>query len=138
MSSKPRIIKDYEKLSSEIQEQIKLAYPFGFSRNLVTYKDRENKIVSALPFETDDFYYLVRMTDKQAKDIIKDDTDYDDDGILKTSVRDGYMDKYSDVDYMSDYVDDGATDDSSSDSDDYDAYKDVKDVADEEDDDDDE
>lgn len=136
MSSKPRILKDYEKLDNKIKEQIKLAYPFGFSKNLITYKDRENKIVSALPFETDDFYYLVRMTDKQARDIVKDDTDYDDDGILKTSVRDDYMDKYSDLDYMSDYIDESA--DGGSDSDDYDAYSDVEDVADDEGDDDEE
>lgn len=136
MSSKPRILKDYEKLDNKIKEQIKLAYPFGFSKNLVTYKDRENKIISALPFETDDFYYLVRMTDKQARDIVKDDTDYDDDGILKTSVRDDYMDKYSDLDYMSDYIDESA--DGGSDSDDYDAYSDVEDVADDEGDDDEE
>jgi hypothetical protein len=135
MSSKPRILKDYEKLDNKIKEQIKLAYPFGFSRNLLTYKDRENKIISALPFETDDFYYLVRMTDKQAKDIVKDDTDYDDDGILKTSVRDDYMDKYSDLDYMNEYIDEGgAAEEDTSDSDDYDAYKDVEDVADDEDD----
>lgn len=134
MSSKPRILKDYEKLDNKIKEQIKLAYPFGFSRNLVTYKDRENKIISALPFETDDFYYLVRMTDKQAKDIVKDDTDYDDDGILKTSVRDDYMDKYSDLDYMNDYIDEGVAEEDTSDNDDYDAYKDVEDVADDEDD----
>jgi hypothetical protein len=60
--SKPRVIKDYDKLDPAIQEQIKLVYPTGFSDHLIFYFDKEGKNVSALPFETDDKYYLIRMT----------------------------------------------------------------------------
>ena len=62
IQNKPRVIKDYEKLDPEIQERIKLEYPSGYSDNLIYFNNKEGKRVSALPFETDDKYYLVRMT----------------------------------------------------------------------------
>lgn len=103
---KLRVIKDYEKLDEDIQEQIKLIYPNGFSQFLISFTNREGKLVSALPFETDDKYYLVRMTLKEAKQIIDEDEDYDDDGNLKDETREEYEDKYSDLDYISDNIED--------------------------------
>ena len=96
--NKPRVIKDYEKLELQIQEQIKLEYPNGFEKNLITFKNIEGKFVSALPFETDDRYYLVRMTRAEAKEIIEEDEDYDQDGKLKEEVVDEYTEKYDDSD----------------------------------------
>ena len=49
--NKPRIIKDFEKLSEEIVTQIKLEYLYGFDKKLVNFKNKEGKFVSALPFE---------------------------------------------------------------------------------------
>ena len=80
MSNKPRVVKDYERLDPDIQEQIKLTYPYGFAKHLIQYKNAEGKFVSALPLETDDRYYLVRMTLIEAKQIIEDDDDYDESG----------------------------------------------------------
>ena len=94
-NSKPRVIKDFEKIDEIVQEQIKLEYPEGFSGHLVTFTNREGYIVSALPFETEDKYYLVRMTIQQAIDIIEDDDDYDADGVLKEEVKLDFEDKYS-------------------------------------------
>lgn len=95
-SSKPRVVKDYEKLDPEVLEQIKLEYPRGFKRNLVTFKNAKGDTVSALPFETEDRYYLVRMTVKEAAAIIEDDDDYDDDGNLKSRVKLAYAAKHED------------------------------------------
>lgn len=106
-SSKPRVIKDFEKLDGHLQEQIKLAYPYGFSDSLIHFYDKEGKKVSALPFETDDKYYMVRMTVAEAKAIVEDDDDFDDEGNLKDDIRDDYENKYSDISYMSDYIGDG-------------------------------
>ena len=103
---KPRVIKDYEKLDLMVQEQIKLAYPYGFAKNLIVFTNKDGVKVSALPFETDEKYYLVRMTKEEAHDIIRQDDDYNDLGQLKEEVKDDYEDKYSDLDYMSDYVSD--------------------------------
>jgi hypothetical protein len=106
-SNKPRVIKDFEKLDPEIQEQIKLVYPDGFFNHLVYYTNREGHSVTALPFETDDKYYLVRMTIIQAKAIIEEDDDYDMEGNLKDDAREKYEDKYSDLDYLSDQIPEG-------------------------------
>jgi len=99
--NKPRVIKDYDKLDPAIQEQIKLVYPTGFSDHLLYYFDKDGKNVSALPFETEDKYYLIRMTLSEAERIIEDDDDYDDDGFLKDHVREEYEDKYADMEYPS-------------------------------------
>lgn len=96
MTDKPRIIKDYDKLATEVMEQIKLQYPYGFQKHLITFKNPQGQFVSALPFETDDRYYLVRMTKAEAREIIEEDDDYDVDGNLKDEVRSDYEDKYDD------------------------------------------
>ena len=43
-ANKPRVVKDYEKLDEAIKEQIKLAYPFGFTTSLIKFKNREGKM----------------------------------------------------------------------------------------------
>ncbi len=83
MNSKKRVIKDYESLPEDIKNGIKMTYPRGFAQHLVFYTDRNGKRVSALPFETDEVYYLVRMTVREAVQIIEDDEDYDSEGILR-------------------------------------------------------
>ena len=99
--SKSRIIKDYNKLDKRIQEQIKLTYPEGFSQHLITFLNKDGKYVSALPFETDEYCYLVRMTQDEADNIINTDEDYDDTGILKDEVKEIFINKYADLDYLS-------------------------------------
>lgn len=101
-ANKLRVIQDFEKVSKDIQEQIKLVYPNGFSQHLIEFKDKEDKTVYALPFETDEKIYMIRMTVKKAIQIIKDDTDYDDDGILKDEIKEKYEDEHSDVEYLAD------------------------------------
>ncbi|MGE4587212.1 MAG: hypothetical protein AB7D05_07710 [Mangrovibacterium sp.] len=104
-SSKPRVIKDYEKLDEAIKEQIKLVYPNGFSQHLISFTNKNGLLVSALPFETDEKYYLVRMTTQEAIDIISEDDDYDDEGTLKDESREAYEDKYAELDYIPDNID---------------------------------
>jgi hypothetical protein len=97
--SKPRVIKDFEKLEDDIQKQIKFAYPSGFYQNLISYVDKDGNKRMALPFETDEKYYLVRMTIQEAKDIIDEDEDYDSDGLLKIDVQEEYADKFGDSEF---------------------------------------
>lgn len=99
-NQKPRVIKDFDKLDVEIQEQIKLKYPDGFYAHLITFTNKEGNKVSALPFDTEEKYYLVRMTIQQAIDIIEDDDDYDDDGYLKEEIKLDFEDKYADEDLL--------------------------------------
>ena len=123
-ASKPRVVKDYDKLDEAVAEQIKLQYPHGFRRNLITFKNAQGDTVSALPFETDDRYYLVRMTVKQAQQIIAEDDDYDEDGRLRPKVRQAYEDKYGDEDDDEDADGDDAALDLDLDDDGADGYED--------------
>lgn len=97
---KPRVIKDYEKLAPELQEQLKLVYPEGYSQFLIEFVNKEGDIVSALPFETDDKLYMVRMSKRKATQIVEQDEDFDEEGNLKTDIKEEYEYKYSDVDYL--------------------------------------
>ena len=81
--SKKRIVKDYDKLPSNILDQVKIAYDEGFVDHLVSYTNAEGKNVSALPFETDEIFYLIRMTQKEAERIVEEDDDYDEEGNLR-------------------------------------------------------
>jgi hypothetical protein len=131
-TSKPRIIKDYDKLDPEIQEKIKLEYPFGYSENLITFTNKDGLIISALPFETEDKYYMVRMTAREAVRIVEDDDDFDDDGILKEGIKEEYESKYAEVegvdevpDDLDDDFDDDYDDDVDDDADDDDPDDDI-------------
>jgi catalase len=105
-TNKPRLIKDFNKLSKDIQEQIKYLYPEGFSQHLIRFTNKDGLLVSALPFETEEAYYLVKMTVEEAKTIIEDDEDYDSEGLLKEESRDEYASKYAEVDYLAEKTDD--------------------------------
>ena len=123
--SKPRVIKDYEKLDPAIQERIKLEYPSGYSESLIYFNNKEGKRVSALPFETEDKYYLVRMTVYEAEKIIEEDDDYDSSGSLKSSAKEEYESKYSDDEFLvaedvAEDVADDVADDKYDDDDDFD------------------
>lgn len=100
-TNKSRVVVDYEKLNDKLVEQIKLVYPSGFSQHLISFINSQGKKVSALRFETFEKIYLIRMTSEMAEQIIEEDSDYDDEGILKDRVREQYEDEHADVDYLS-------------------------------------
>ena len=79
MITKPRVVKDYEKMDESVLDLLMKTYPMGYEKHLVKFQNREGKWVSALPFETEDKYYLIRMTVLEAQEIaIKKKEDEDD------------------------------------------------------------
>ncbi len=86
--SKKRVVKDYEDLSEDIVRLVKMKYPTGYADHLVSYTDKEGKKVSALPFEADDTHYLIRMTVLEAKRLVEEDEDFDDEGVLRGDFSD--------------------------------------------------
>jgi len=116
--NKPRIIKDYNKLDKELQQQIKLVYADGFADNLIHFFDKDGIKITVLPFETEDKYYMLRMTENEAVQIVDDDEDFDEDGFLKNEVKQNYEDKYADLDHIADQMSDDDADDSYDDDDD--------------------
>ena len=95
--SKPRIVKDFEKVDEDVIALIKLKYPRGFEKHLVQFKNHKGEFISALPFETDSHYYLIRMTRKDAEEIINEDEDYDDDGNLTDEAKDRLEDQLEEI-----------------------------------------
>ena len=67
MQAKKRVVKDYDKLPEEVINLIKIEYPRGFVKNLVKYTNKDGLQVSALPYETEDMYYLIRMSAMEAR-----------------------------------------------------------------------
>lgn len=96
---KKRVVKDYEALNPEILALVKQTYPHGFSTNLVSYANKDGVRVTALPFETEDVYYLIRMTEKRAKEIIENDDDYDDAGNLIDGTYDSENEEEDPIEY---------------------------------------
>jgi DNA-directed RNA polymerase subunit delta len=70
-------------MPDDIIQQVKLKYPSGYESHLVSYTNAEGKVVTALPFATDSIYYLIRMTIAEARKIVRDDEDFDDEGVLR-------------------------------------------------------
>ncbi len=80
--SKPRVIKEFDKLDEEIKQAIFQKYPFGFDRYIITFKNHKKQLVSALPFETEEFQFMIKMTRAEANEIAQawDEEDNEDDG----------------------------------------------------------
>ena len=101
-SNKPKVIKSYNKLEKELQQQIKLMYADGFAENLIHFFDKNGLKITVLPFETDDKYYMLRMTENEAVAIVEDDDDYNDEGFLKDAVKQKYEDQFTSLDQIAD------------------------------------
>ncbi|NNC83305.1 MAG: hypothetical protein HKN79_06985 [Flavobacteriales bacterium] len=94
MDNKPRVVKDYDTLDPELQEKVKLAYPFGFEDHLITFYNSHGETVTALPYDGEEKVYLIRMSKTLAAKLIRLDDDYDDDGNLRSDVKEEYEEKY--------------------------------------------
>jgi DNA-directed RNA polymerase subunit delta len=78
-SSKPKIVKDFDKLPKEVQAAIKAEYPNGFSHKLINYTTPKGEKVLALPFDGEEYDYLVRVTIMESRNVVRDDDDLEDD-----------------------------------------------------------
>lgn len=58
---KKRIIKSYEQLSEEMVEKLKEKYPDGFEDRTITFTNPRGEIEVAVPFETEEIYYLIKL-----------------------------------------------------------------------------
>lgn len=84
--NKLRVIKDYEKLEKAIQNQIKEAFPYGFSEDLISINSKDGSLVRALPFETDDRIYLVKFPSGHTS-IVEEEDDDSNDEIIQSNKK---------------------------------------------------
>lgn len=92
--SKPKVITVFEKLDDDIKQQIKLHYPQGFEKHLISFKNHKKHLISALPYETIDKHYLVKMTRESAQQLIIADEDYNENGMLIIAKKEEYEKKF--------------------------------------------
>ena len=94
--SKTKIIKAYDAIGDELKIKLRLEYPYGFDKRLISFKNAKGKLITALPYETEDRQYLIKMTSAMAAAIVSSElklssTTEDDeelDGIVMDVVED--------------------------------------------------
>jgi hypothetical protein len=82
--NKKRIIKDYDQMPADILLKLKNQFPQGYQEHLLRFNNADGELVSALPFETDETFYLVRMNVSGGYQIIEDDVEDDFDALPET------------------------------------------------------
>ncbi len=76
---KKRIIVDYKTLPHEILEKLAITFPDGFDGNVIKFKNAKGDTISAVPIETEDAYYMVKVS-VQLQQMVEDvelDTEYE-------------------------------------------------------------
>lgn len=92
--NKLKVIQTYEKLSKELQREFKQMYTDGYSEHLVEFTNAKGEIVLALPFETDDKYYLIKMSHRKIQ-TVSDDLDQEiDETKLDEELKSKYKEEY--------------------------------------------
>jgi hypothetical protein len=74
--SKKRVIKDYEKLTQELKSLLNETYPGGIAESIKSFTDVQGKLFYAVPLETEDDYFLIRLPSKMIN--VKEEDEEDD------------------------------------------------------------
>lgn len=80
-SAKKRLVTSFNNLALELQEAVKAAYPLGYTDYMMRIDKPNGDFFFAVPFETEEISYLVKI-DVKIDDVSGDDDDkdyYDDD-----------------------------------------------------------
>jgi len=64
---KRRVIKSYENLSTELQEMLDEKYKYGYSNAIVRLNNAKNETFFAVPLETEDAIYMVKVQPEKPK-----------------------------------------------------------------------
>ena len=59
--TKKRVIRDFDKLGKSFRKKVLKSFPNGFNRDSITYLSIQGKSVAAIPYETEDTFYLLRL-----------------------------------------------------------------------------
>lgn len=79
---KRRIIVDYKNVTNEILDLFTDRYPYGYDEgDIIRFKNAKGEMVRAVPFETADTKYLIKVSvqmDQQIEAFLEDDDNDDD------------------------------------------------------------
>ncbi len=83
-SDKKRVIVDYKNVTKEILDLFTDRYPYGYEdEDIIKFKNAKGENVKAVPFETKDTKYLIKVSvemDAKIEAFMDDDDDDDDTG----------------------------------------------------------
>lgn len=84
-SEKKRVIVDYKNVTQDILELFTERYPYGYEEeDIIKFKNAKGEMVKAVPFETSDTKYLVKIgveMDRKIEAFLDDDEDTDSDNV---------------------------------------------------------
>lgn len=83
ITRKKNLVTSFHNLAPELQEAVKAAYPAGFSEVMMRVEKPNGDFFYAVPFETEEVAYLVKIDVKIDDASIDDDKDFFDDEELK-------------------------------------------------------
>lgn len=64
-------------MPNELLMQLKSRYPMGYNDHLLRFTNAQGESVSALPFETEETYYLVKVNSTSTYHILDEDDQVD-------------------------------------------------------------
>jgi hypothetical protein len=76
---KKRVIKSYEKLDQAMKDLLEEAYPSGFTGNVIRLTNAQNETYFAVPLETEEANYLIKVPLESMKGKSSSDDEDDDD-----------------------------------------------------------
>ena len=77
-TAKKHIVTSFHNLTPELQEAVKAFYPLGFTEAMMRIDKPNGDFFYAVPFDTEEVAYLVKIDDKAHEE---DDKDYYDDDL---------------------------------------------------------
>ena len=77
-NAKKRLVVSFKNMTPELQEEVKAAYPLGYSDYMIRIEKPNGEFFFAVPFETEEISYLVKIDDMSGEE---EDKDYYDDDL---------------------------------------------------------
>lgn len=100
--AKKHIVTSFHNLTPEMQEAVKEKYPLGFTDSMIRVDKPNGGFFYAVPFDTDDVAYMIKIDVKIDDSAQDDDKDYYDDDLKGADELQGGDDDASDLSESSD------------------------------------
>lgn len=102
--TKRRSVVSFANLPLELQEEVKKLYPYGYTDAMMRIDKPNGDFFYAVPFETDEVSYLVKIAVKIDEHIEEEDKEYYDDDLKGADELADQQDEDEDIDSLSDDI----------------------------------
>lgn len=100
--AKKHIVTSFHNLTPEMQEAVKEKYPLGFTDSMIRVDKPNGDFFYAVPFDTDDVAYMIKIDVKIDDSAQDDDKDYYDDDLKGADELQGADDDTAELSESSD------------------------------------